>query len=356
MNESIMPKVLIRLCLIAIWIGGITLFLYTSKFIQIFQRKKTLNIFSWAQVLDGEFLGDFEKQTGIKINISYFERNEELFVKLRTTAKHDYDIIMPSDYAAEIMIKEGLIKKIDRSRLVFFDQLYPALLGHYFDPNNEYTIPFYWSILGLGIDKDYFGGKIPESSWALVFDENSVPERISVLDVGRELPLIAAQYLFGRIENLTNDEIEKIKQLLIRQRRWVEIYTDFRPEFILASKTCPVAIVLGMDLLKVMRRFENIEFIIPKEGGFVILDSIAIPAATTKDDLIYQFLNYLYQPDVLRKYVEKYEFSPTVQTIEIEDFYRNITVPTQNLFKQLYFFKNVISEDVLNDLWVTLKG
>ncbi len=357
MNRGVGLKFFLRGLIILMWCGVIFLFLYASQFTALFlPADKTINVLSWAQVLDGEFLTAFEKKTGIKVNITYFEHNEELLLKLRTTPEHGYDLIMPTDYAVELFIKEGLIKKIDRSKLRFWNQLYPALLGHYHDPHNDYTIPIYWTVYGLGIDRDYFGGELPPATWGLVFDEQQVPECVSVIDEARKLVLIAAQYLFGTIEGLQKEQIDQIKQLLINQKKWIEIYADLRLEYLLASKTCPVAIVLGTDLVKVMRRFDNIDFVIPKEGGFVIIDSFAIPAQSTKNELIYQFLNYLYQPEILKQYVDKYEFFPTMHNVEIDDYYENISIPTPELFQKVRFFKNVIPEKILNELWIAVKS
>lgn len=356
MNRPLLPRLFFYILVIALWGGAIFLFLYTPLLVNMIRRQETINILAWPQVIDTQYLKKFEEKTGIKVNISYFEHNEELFAKLKLMKQHDYDLIMPSDYATKLLIEEGLVKKIDRSKLDFWDQLYPALLGHYYDPLNEYTIPIYWTPIGLGVDRDYFNGKLPVASWSLIFDEQISPKHIAVFDDPLELPLITAQYLFGSIEEINEEKFEKIKKLLIKQKSWVELYTDTRPEFILASKTCPVVVVYGADLVKVMRRFENIDFLIPQEGSFVLIDSFAIPSATNKDELIYQLLNYLYDPEVLGQYVEKFDFFPPTKTIAMDDKFRTMSTPTNAMFKKLYFFKSVIPEKMLNDLWIAVKS
>jgi spermidine/putrescine transport system substrate-binding protein len=117
-------------------------FLFAGRFIELFEHGKSINVLVWGQILDKEFLSDFEKETGIRVNMSYFENNEELFVKLKTTDLHDYDLIMPSDWAVELLIKDDLVKKLDRTKIVAWNSLYPALCNLYFDPHNEYTIYF----------------------------------------------------------------------------------------------------------------------------------------------------------------------------------------------------------------------
>ena len=130
-------------------VGGISAFIITFLFIgrvtELFEQGEHINVLVWGQILDKEFLSDFERDTGIRVNMSYLENNEELFVKLQSTDLHDYDLIMPSDWAVELLVRDGLIKKLDRNKINVWDNLYPALCNHYFDPHNEYSIPFFWS-------------------------------------------------------------------------------------------------------------------------------------------------------------------------------------------------------------------
>ena len=350
-------RVWVKIGIVVFISAFIIAFLSVGCFAALFNRGKNINILVWGQVLDKEFLADFEKETGIHVNMNYFENNEELFVKLQSTNSHDYDLIMPSDWAAQLLIRDGLIKKLDRTKIVVWDNLYPALCNHYFDPHNYYTIPFYWSLFGLGINTDYWNGKTPEPTWGLIFDEQVMPKRIGTVEDIRALVSTAALYLFGRVEQLNSDEINQIKQLLIKQKPYVEIYTDSRAEYVLASEVVPVVATLFGDLLKVMRRFDNLDFILPQEGGFAVIDSFAITAATKKDDLVYLFLNYLFRPDVVKNYVDKFDFFPAVKVdVEYDDRFIRLTEPTKALFQNINFFRNVVSKEILNDVLITLKS
>jgi len=338
-------------------VGLIFLFLSAGRIIKFFQQTKNINVLVWGQVLDKEFLSDFEKKTGVQVNMSYFENNEELFVKLKSTNFHDYDLIMPSDWAVELLIQEGLIKKLDKTRITAWDNVYPSLCNLYFDPNNEYTIPFFWNLLGLGINSSYWRDKDFESTWGLIFDEKYMTSRISTVEDPRALVLIAALYLFKEIRPLEKKEIEAIKKLLIKQKSYVEIYTDSRAEYVLASEVVPVVVSLSGDLLKVMRRFDNLDFIIPQEGCFAVIDSFALTKTTMKDDVIYEFLNYLFEPEIVKKYVDKFDFFAAIHIpVEYDDRLIKFTQPTEDLFKNINFFKNVISKETLNDVLICLKS
>jgi spermidine/putrescine-binding protein len=137
----------------------------------------------------------------------------------------------------------------------------------------------------------------------------------------------------------------------------VEIYTDSRSEYVIASGAVSVGVVLSGDLLKIMRRFDTIDFVIPEEGAFAVIDSFAIPITSEKDDFVYSFLNYLFRPDIVEKYADKFDFFPAIKldTIEYDDRFARLTEPTQDLFDNIHFFEDVISKEVVNDILITLK-
>lgn len=356
MGDVGVARWLVRSLFIVLVVGFVGLFLYSPRLKRFFYEERSINVLVWPTELDAEYLGEFEAETGIKVYVSYIETNEEMFVKLRSAQSQSYDLVLPSDYAVELMVKEGLLKKIDRTRLHFWEQLYPTLLGHYHDPHNEYSIPYFWDIYGLGIDKDYFGGELPDPSWALVFNEQFAPERVGMIEDRREIILIAAKYLFGTIDDINDpSSIKAIKECLRRQREWVEMYTDTRTGHLLASKVAPVVVTIRSDITRMMPFHKNVEFVMPKEGSFAIIDSFVIPRDSAKDDYIYQFLNYLYRPNVLQKYADKYEMQLASSVLKIpEGIPEELARPNDELFVQLDFFRNVIDESVLNKLWMAV--
>lgn len=344
--------------IVCFWLLVIFAFLYAGQFASLFTQKKSINVLVWGQVLDKEFLYDFEKDTGIHVNMSYFENNEELFVKLQSSSNHDYDLIMPSDWAVQLMIQQGLIKKLDHGKIHIWDNLYPALRNLYFDPHNAYSLPYYWTLFGPAVDTRYWQDKRIPATWGIIFDKRIMPPRICVMEDMRELICIAALYLFGRYDQLSTQEIEQVKELLLHQKQHVEIYTDSRPEYILASGSVQVSVSWFGDFLKMMRQFDYIDFVIPQEGIFAAIDSFVIPATSKKDDLIYPFINYLFSKDIVKKYVDKFDFFSAVK-VDVaydDDRFVGLTEPTPELFAHVNFFKNVVSKEVLNDVLISLKS
>ena len=140
----ISARIITRFLIIIGVTASIYLFLYFPRIIEQLRQQRSINVLVWPSIFGADYLGVFERETGIKVYITYFENYEELFVKLRAGQGKGYDLIMTSDHATDWLLKENLLKKIDKTKMPFWSQLYPALLGHYYDPNNEYTVPYSW--------------------------------------------------------------------------------------------------------------------------------------------------------------------------------------------------------------------
>ena len=343
----------VRSLMILFWICVLIIFFGFSYIVNVWKTEKSINIFTWPLLLDVAYLERFERETGIKINVSYFESNEELFSKLRATKGAGYDLVIPSDYIVDLLIQEGLLQKIDHTKIHSWQDIDSRLLGLYFDPHNEYTLPYFWAAYGLGIDKTYFNGQLPEASWALVFDKTKAPYPIAMLDVAREVVLLAAQFLFGSSDiAMTPQHIIAIKKLLLDQKTWVSAYTESSIEHLLLGKVCPVVVAMGPDILRIKRKNPDIDFIIPKEGSFLVVDSFAIPTKSTKKDLVYQFMNYLYRPEVLEHHKSRFGMCCPIKNLQSQE--DQTFCPSDQEFTKMKFFKTTMPETLLNEIWIEL--
>jgi spermidine/putrescine-binding protein len=338
--------------LMAIAIYG---FLQIPSFFERFRTKKSINILMWPNVMDAQYFADFEKKTGIKVYLSYFESYEELLVKIRS-GSGDYDLVMAADYAVDLLVKEGAVKPIDKTKLTFWKQLYPVLLNLYYDPENRYTIPFAWEMYGIGVDTNYYDHQLPKASWGLLFDPNQAPKHVGMLDDAREMVSVAALYLFGKKKTkLDEQDLKAITSLLLNQKKRVAMYTDLRTDYLLVSGSAPIVMGISSDIYNAMRKHANISFLLPKEGSFMVVDTLLLPATTKKDDLVYQFLNFLYDPEIIKRYADRYSFFPALKGVG-SDKGRFLLTPTRTLLSQLRFFNYIIPEQGLRELWIALKS
>jgi spermidine/putrescine transport system substrate-binding protein len=349
MRIPLVPS-LVRLGIFLFWAAIIAFFLMLPTITQRFKQERSLTIFSWPLLLDPIFLKQFEQETGIKLYITYFENGPALLSKVAATHGNGYDIIIPDDHSLELLIQQNLVKKIDHSRLTFWQDLNPILLNMYADPANEYSIPYYWGVYGIGYDQDLFKNGSPPAKWSTLFDSKICPStRVCMTDDPREAILLTAQYLFGSIDALKDkDARQQVKNALIKQKKQVEVYTISRSDNLLQSKSCGLAAIMSPEVARLHKEHPNITMLIPEEGSFVVIDSMAIPKSTRKDEMIYQFLNYLFRKEVVAHHVESFGYCSPLITLAPE---QTEFCPFDR-FKTFDFFRNVISDDEINALWI----
>lgn len=320
-----------------------------------FRPRNSITILSMPNALNVDMFDAFTKKTGIKVSLSYAENADEIGMKIRATRGRGYDLIMVADYQIPQLIRAGIVQPLDHKKLTFFDQLYPALCDHPFDPGNRYSIPYYWGVYGFGIDKNYFKEK-NNFSWQDLFDLESRAYMVGMRDDIRELIFIAAYYLFGTASDLTDAQYAQIQALLIAQKRKVVMYADERIDGLLISGTSPLVLTISGDISRVMNAYKSVNFVIPQEGSFVDIDSFVLSAACKNNDAVYQFLNYLYSEPVLSYYAQHFRLSPPVLNVNSYVKIPLLAHPTEELFSQLRFFDTVIPQYRINAILVALKS
>jgi spermidine/putrescine transport system substrate-binding protein len=353
-----MRRLLMRSAIVAFWIALIFLFLYFPK-ISIFREKNSINVFAWGDILDPAIVAEFEKTTGIKVNLNFYASNEEMIVKIKATGGEGYDLIVPSDYSVEILRKDGLLKEIDKSKLSFYPHLNPLLLNHDFDPENRYSIPFEWEVFLLGIDKNYFQNHPLTPSWKMLFDEKTLHYRITMSNDPIQTLCMASYYLYGPLKSLSSSQLKDVTSLLISQKKWVNAYADFRADYFLATQNSAVAISSSSYLWRTMRKFPFVGYVIPKEGTFLTIENLCIPHSSHKEHLTYQLINFLYSPASMKAHFDTYGIFPA--TLDVLDVL-SLDPPTRDLIslaapelRSLHFIRLLASQEELRDAWVRIK-
>jgi len=354
-----MKKVFIRIGVVFFWVAIIFGVLYWPEMSFLPYGKKSINIFAWGDILEPAVIAEFEKQTGIKVHLNFFASNEELIVKLKATHGEGYDLIIPSDYSVEILAKEGLLKPIDKSKLNFFSQINPALLGHGFDPDNQYSIPFEWELFIIGIDKNFFQTHPLNPSWKMIFDRKVIDYRIAMINDPVEAILIASFYLYGLVDELSPEQLQATTDLLIQQKEWVAAYADFRGDYFLATKNCPVILSSSSYIWRTMRKFPFVSFVVPKEGSFVTIENLCIPIASNKEHLTYQLMNFLYRPESMATHYETYGIFPAtldvLARLDLDDQTKELLNSSPETFKKFHFTRMITSQENIRDSWVQVK-
>ncbi len=354
----------IRALIVLFWlfvIGGFIAWPSVSFFTN---HRPSINVCAWLGMFDLKYIEAFEQQTGIKVNISYYESNEELLLKLGSY-RHGYDLIVPSDYTIYVLRQQNMLKPIDKKKLTFYHDLNPVVCGHYFDPHNDYSIPYEWAVFGLGINTECYPDLDREAaSWDLIFNPTSSRKVIMTNDLLVALP-IARLYVYPSIKNLTKKYIKRLAKLLRHQHPLVEAYSDFRASYYLASKNGCIAVASSSAILMSMREYPHIDFVIPKEGSVATIESFALPASTSKDDLVYAFLNFIMSPQSVAHTYTTLGYFPTtlapLKLIDMDPKTRALLTMTKQEFERFTLVRydrilNVLTYQELQDLAVHIKA
>ncbi|HPE84584.1 MAG TPA: extracellular solute-binding protein [Chlamydiales bacterium] len=349
------PLLGIRIFLVFFWVVFIFFLLFAPNF-GATSSVRTLHIFTWSDLFDEQTIRNFEKDTGINVHFNYYDSNEELLVKLKATKGHGHDLIIPSDYSTKILIEQELIKPIDYSRIDFKNRLLPELLNHDFDPDNIYSMPLNWEVYGFTYDKEHFKGKLQNPNWNHIFQPKNY--RIAMTNDPVEAFNMASFHLHGKQQHLTSSQTSIVRDTLTSQKKYIEAYGSFRITYLIATKNCPLAISSSSYSFRMFDEYPILGFAIPKEGTFVSIENIAIPAQTENDDLIYTFLNYVYRQDNIQRRCAFYaQFPPTrdgLPTLHpdyIQTFHNAL-----KSFPEFCFFRHLAPEQTLRDIWIDVKS
>ncbi|KQV23356.1 ABC transporter substrate-binding protein [Pseudomonas sp. Root329] len=277
------------------------------------QAAGTVHIYNWSDYIGQTTLADFQKETGIKPVYDVFDSNETLEGKL-LAGRTGYDVVVPSNHFLGKQIKAGAFQKLDKSKLTNYANLDPVLLKRLEqnDPGNQYAVPYLWGTNGIGYNVDKVKavlGLDKIDSWDVVFEPENIKKLhscgVAFLDSADEMMPTVLNYM-GLNANSTNPEdYKKAEAKLLAVRPYVTYFHSSKYIADLANGDICVAIGFSGDMFQAKARAAeagkgmNIAYSIPKEGGALWFDMLAIPkdAANVKD--AHAFINYLLKPEVI---------------------------------------------------------
>jgi len=351
----------IRCGIVVFWTFVLALLLLVPR-LHFFERN-SITVFTWSGVFSQAMIDEFEQETGIKVYIKYYVSNEELLVKLRATQGAGYDLVIPSDYAVKKLIYEKVLKKLDKQKINFLPSLNPLLMGHFFDPQNEYAIPFEWEIYVIGFTEAFksLQKNMPEHLWDLIFKPSHFGSgyRIVMVNDAVEAISMATRYLYGSMTSLNETQQNAVQNLLISQRPWIEAYSSVRSDYYLGTNNVMVAMAQNAEIWRAVRDYKNIEYIVPRDT-FITIEHCAIPAGSTKDDLVYLFLNFIYSKKSMQHHYDVFQYCPAridiVNSLPATQRQKDIIVSSKKAFKHYYFMQDVLSEQKKHDVWISVKA
>jgi spermidine/putrescine transport system substrate-binding protein len=263
-------------------------------------------LYNWSEYIDPDIMDQFEAECGVKVVETNFDSNETLLATLQAGGA-DYDIIVPSDYMVTTLIDEGMVMELDYSVISNFSNMETINVNQYFDPEQKYTVPWFWGTSGVAVDTNVVTEY--SNSWSMVFDPNSpYCGQISMLDDQRETIGAALMYLGYSINDIDPAHLEEAKNLLIEQSKCVKAYdSQTNDDLLISGETVMAHMWTGDALLASDPETggkDGIVYVIPDEGCTIWQDNMMVPIGAPNPYTAMVFMNYTQYPEIAAQNAE----------------------------------------------------
>ncbi|CDD07018.1 aBC transporter permease protein [Dorea sp. CAG:317] len=252
---------------------------------------QTLYLYNWGEYTGENILRDFEEETGAIVVQESFDSNEQMYIKVAN--QEPYDVLVPSDYMVQRLIDEDLLQKLDKSKLTCMDKLADAVKGLPYDPQNEYSVPYFWGTVGIVYDKTKVEIRDLEAEGFGIFLDEKYKGDVYLYDSERDAFMMALKDLGYSMNTTSEKEIQEAYDWLVQcvETMDAEIVTD---EIIdnMAQGRKALGLIYSGDATYVMEENENMGYYMPDTGTNLWSDAMVIPKNAKNPELAHAFINY----------------------------------------------------------------
>lgn len=322
--------------------------------------KESLTVFNMGEYMDPDVLEQFTEETGIEIKYEEALTPEEMYAKYKSGAI-EYDLLCTTDYMLQKMINEGELQEIDIDALEnggnIGDRYWDFATA--FDPENKYTVPYFWGTLGILYDTSRV--KEAVDSWGVLFDGEYAGE-IIMQNSMRDTYMAALKYLGYSLNTNDENEIREAQELLVDQKPDVQAYLVDEARDEVVAGNAVMAIIYSGEAYLGQQYNENLEYVVPKEGSNVWLDAWGVTKYCENMEAAQQFLDFLCREDIARKNFEYIYYSTpneaVIESLTEEERADETLVPPEDATENCEVCRQVEPEinDLMNELWKELKA
>ena len=317
--------------------------------------------------LPGEYLGenvisDFEKQYGVRVIVENFDSNEMMYTKLM--AGDRYDVIIPSDYMIERLMNEDFLQPLDKSMIPNMENMSDAVLGMSYDPDNTYSIPYFWGSVGLVYNHENVDPAVIESEGWEVLRNTDYAGHIYIYDSERDSFMMAFKALGYSMNTEDPDEINAAYEWLLQMNNTMSpVYVTDEVIDGMMNGYKDIAVVYSGDAAVVLDENEDMSFYMPSQGTNIWCDAMVIPQNAENPKLAHEFINYMLTYEAAFDNTETVGYtSPNAEVFEemtsSEDLYADNAayLPRSGYDKDEMFHDNQTLMRELSKLWIKVKA
>ena len=317
--------------------------------------------------LPGEYLGenvisDFEKQYGVRVIVENFDSNEMMYTKLM--AGDRYDVIIPSDYMIERLMNEDFLQPLDKSMIPNMENMSDAVLGMSYDPDNTYSIPYFWGSVGLVYNHENVDPAVIESEGWEVLRNTDYAGHIYIYDSERDSFMMAFKALGYSMNTEDPNEINDAYEWLLQMNNTMSpVYVTDEVIDGMMNGYKDIAVVYSGDAAVVLDENEDMSFYMPSQGTNIWCDAMVIPQNAENPKLAHEFINYMLTYEAAFDNTETVGYtSPNAEVFEemtsSEDLYADNAayLPRSGYEKDEMFHDNQVLMRELSKLWIKVKA
>ena len=355
--KKILIQRVVPVAICIVFIGG---GFYYAKENDVMNGEK-LVVYNWGEYIDPEVLTMFEEETGIDIVYEEFETNEILYPKISSGAIA-YDVICPSDYMIQRMIENDLLSEINFDNIPNLKNIGKQYLeqSRQFDPENKYSVPYCWGTVGILYNKMMVDE--PVDSWSILWDPK-YKDNILMQDSVRDAFGVTLKYLGYSLNSIDLDELTEAKNLLIEQKPLVQAYVIDQVRDKMIGNEAALGVIYSGEAIYTQKENPNLEYVIPKEGSNIWIDSWVIPKNAEHKENAEKFINLLCRPDIALMNFEYITYStPNEAARELieDESIRNSEIAFPDLSKydnlETFQYLGTEADQVYGDLWNKVKS
>jgi len=319
--------------------------------------RQKIYVFNYGDYIAPDIIDEFEEAyPQYQIIYDTFDTNETMYQKLVST-NIPYDIIVPSDYMVQRLIKEDRLLKIDMSRITNYSKIRDGLKNMAYDPDNEYSVPYMWGTLGIVYNTKLVDEEV--DSWNILWD-SKYKGSILMLDSVRDTMGLSLARLGYDMNTRVPEEVEAAGNELVKQKELVQQYgvDDIKAPMI--NGHYALCVEYSGDALWMIGQNEDLDYAIPKEGSNVWVDCMCIPSSSQNYDGAIAFIDFLCSTEIAAENAEYIEYStPQSEALEVlgEDYINDhvFNPSDEDLAKCKTFIDLGEDVDLYNKAWEKLR-
>lgn len=317
--------------------------------------------------LPGEYLGenvisDFEKQFGVRVIVENFDSNEMMYTKLM--AGDRYDVVIPSDYMIERLMKEDFLQPLDKSLIPNMENMDDAVRGMSYDPQNDWSIPYFWGSVGLVYNHENVDPAVIEREGWEILRNTDYAGHVYIYDSERDSFMMAFKALGYSMNTEDPDEINAAYEWLLQMNNTMSpVYVTDEVIDGMMNGYKDIAVVYSGDAAVVLDENEDMSFYMPSQGTNIWCDAMVIPQNAENPKLAHEFINYMLTYEAAFDNTETVGYtSPNAEVFEemtsSEDLYADNAayLPRSGYDKDEMFHDNQTLMRELSRLWIKVKA